>query len=50
MNMKAPMASVKKEFEDPEVYEKHADTLGAEVKGYKTCINWYAVYAQKPRE
>jgi hypothetical protein len=47
-NGRAPIAKMYTEWEDVKVYEEYVKSVGEESRHYKTCINWYACYAQKP--
>lgn len=36
------------EWSDSAVYEAHIASIGEEAQTFKTCMNWYDCYAQKP--
>lgn len=48
LNIRPVMAKSNPEWQDVETYEKYIDACGEEAKTNKTCVNWYAYYAQKP--
>ncbi|KAI8088087.1 S-adenosyl-L-methionine-dependent methyltransferase [Gilbertella persicaria] len=49
-NVRPAVAAITPEWEDPEEFERYIDACGKEATQQKTCINWFACYAQKPHE
>ncbi|KAL9549033.1 hypothetical protein MBANPS3_005397 [Mucor bainieri] len=49
LNIRPAMARSNPEWEDAQVYVKYIDACGEEAEANKTCVNWYAYYAQKPQ-
>ncbi|KAI8352472.1 S-adenosyl-L-methionine-dependent methyltransferase [Choanephora cucurbitarum] len=47
-NVRPAVATTTPEWEDAEVFNRYLDSCGAEAAQYKTCVNWFACYAQKP--
>lgn len=48
LNMRPALAKSCPEWDDIEFYKNYVDSVGIESKDLKTCMNWYACYAQKP--
>jgi hypothetical protein len=48
MNLRPALTENFPEWKDPKVYEAYIEEIGVESKEFKTCINWYDCYAQKP--
>lgn len=42
------MAKSNPDWQDAEVYANYINLCGKEAQTNKTCVNWYAYYAQKP--
>ncbi|GAA5806419.1 hypothetical protein HPULCUR_011953 [Helicostylum pulchrum] len=47
-NIRSVLAKSNTEWENPKAFMTFLEASGIEAKKYKTCINYYACYAQKP--
>lgn len=48
INCRPLLERVHPEWKDDKVFFDYIKACGKEAKEYKSCVNWYACYAQKP--